>query len=128
MQDRKTQAARQTSPEQATTPALTAASVRLLRAFPWHLRGFVAVNIALNVVNAFTGRPWWAFWPLLATGFALAIHYLFYKAAAVDERWVDARVEELNLKSYDRGHIEDLKMRHGGISIPGVDRQDQQAP
>ena len=98
-----------------------------MRAFPWHLRGFVAVNIALNVVNAFTGRPWWAFWPLLATGFALGPLPVL-QGAAVDERWVDARVEELNLKSYDRSHIEDLKVRHGGISIPGVDRQDQQAP
>lgn len=31
---------------------------------------------------------------------------------------VDARVEELNLKSYDRSHIEDLKARHGAKSIP----------
>jgi hypothetical protein len=93
---------------------LTVAGGRLVHAFPWHLRVFLAANATLNIVNAFTGGHWWAFWPLLATGVLLGVHYLFYKAVAVDERWVDARIEELNLKSYDRSHIEDLKVRHGG--------------
>ena len=99
-----TEGSQQASPEQAGR--------RLVLGFRRHVRAFLVVNAALNVVNAFTGRPWWAFWPLLATAFALALHYLFYKAKAADERWVDARVEELNLKSYDRSHIEGLKARH----------------
>ena len=37
---------------------------------------------------------------------------------AVDERWVEERTEELNLKSYDRSHIEDLKSRYGADSTP----------
>ena len=32
----------------------------------------------------------------------------------VDEHWAEERVEELNLKSYDRSHIEELKSRFGG--------------
>jgi hypothetical protein len=96
----------------------------LVRALPWHVRTFLTANVGLNVANVFTGRPWWAFWPLLATGFLLAVHYLVYKAAAVDERWVDARVEELNLKSYDRGHIEDLKARHGDAGVPGTNERN----
>jgi predicted membrane chloride channel (bestrophin family) len=125
MQERKTQTAPQASPEQAEGPVLSAASIRLFCFFPWHLRAFLAVNVALNVGNAFTGRPWWAFWPLAVTSFALAIHYLFYKAAAVDDRWVEARAEELNLKSYDRSHIEDLKTRLGAGSPSGKRRADQ---
>lgn len=113
----------QASPEEIGRSTLTATSRRLVRAFPWHLRVFLAVNVALTVVNAFTGGYWWAFWPLLATGFLLGMHYLFYKAVAVDERWVEERVEEVNLKSYDRGHIEDLKARYDGKSIPD-DRRD----
>ena len=31
----------------------------------------------------------------------------------VDEHWAEERVEELNLKSYDRSHIEELKSRFG---------------
>jgi hypothetical protein len=97
----------------------------LVRAFTWHLTAFVAANVAFTAANLWSGGPWWAFWPLLATGLLLAIHYLFYKAAVVDERWVDARIEELNLKSYDRSHIENLKTRHGGKASPRV---DQRAP
>lgn len=74
---------------------------------------FIALNAALSLANAATGMPWWAFWPLLATAFLLGVHYLFYKAVTADEQWAAERVEELNLKSYDRSHIEDLKARYG---------------
>jgi hypothetical protein len=90
----------------------------LVRYFAWHVRLFLIVNIALNALNIFTGRPWWAFWPLLVTGFALGAHYLFYKTAVVDERWADERTQDLNLKSYDRGHIEDLKTRYEKGEVP----------
>ena len=70
---------------------------------------FLALNALLGFINALTGGSWWAFWPLIVTGFVLAIHYFLYKTVAADERWVEERTEELNLKSYDRGHIEDLK-------------------
>lgn len=75
---------------------------------------FLALNVALSLANALVGRPWWAFWPLIATTFLLGIHYLLYKALSVDEQWAEERVEELNLKSYDRSHIEGLKSRFGG--------------
>jgi hypothetical protein len=113
-----------TDPEPETSPqASPLAGVRrsLLnnpRIFRWHVRGFLAINAALNLANVVAGRPWWAFWPLMATSSALGLHYLAYKATAVDERWVDERVEELNLKSYDRSHIEDLKARYGGKNRP----------
>ena len=84
-----------------------------VRAFRWHLGAFLALNTGLTLVNALMGKPWWAFWPLLVTGLALGIHYLLYKAVTVDETWAEERVEELNLKSYDRGHIEELKSRYG---------------
>jgi hypothetical protein len=85
----------------------------MVRAFPWHARGFVVGNILLSGVNALIGGSWWAFWPLLVTAVALAVHYFLYKTIAVDQRWVDERTQELNLKSYDRSHIEDLKSRYG---------------
>ena len=119
----------QTPPGESRGSLLGAAGLWLVRGFAWHLRAFVAANALLSAANAWTGRPWWAFWPLVATGFLLAVHYLLYKAAVVDERWADARVEELNLKSYDRSHIEDLKARHGGgKGLRGVDRRSRSAP
>jgi hypothetical protein len=65
------------------------------------------------LANVLTGMPWWSFWPLLVTGFLLGLHYLLFKAVTVDESWAAERVQELNLKSYDRSHIEELKSRYG---------------
>ena len=84
-----------------------------MRAFRWHLMAFVALNAASSLANALTGRPWWAFWPLIVTGFLLGLHYLLYKSLSVDDQWAEERVEELNLKSYDRSHIDELKSRFG---------------
>ena len=50
------------------------------RAFRWHMLAFVALNTGLNLANVMTGRPWWAFWPLIVTGMLLGLHYLLYKA------------------------------------------------
>lgn len=80
--------------------------------FRRHVKAFLLLNAALGIANLVTGKPWWAFWPLLATGFLLALHFLAYKSFSVDEAWADERVQELNLKSYDRSHIEDLKSRY----------------
>lgn len=84
---------------------------RLVRAFRWHAWGFVAVNFALTAINVATGPPWWALWPLLATGLAFGLHYILFKTFTVDERWVDQRVQDLTIKSYDRGHIEEIRER-----------------
>jgi len=109
-------APRETDPDPvlaAARPALSAMRPRMLRAFRWHVRAFLAGNLLLNGINGLTGGFWWAFWPLAVSGLALAVHYLACKAAAVDAPWVEERIEELNLKSYDRSHIEGLKSRYG---------------
>lgn len=97
-------------PPQPTQPA--ARFEWVAPTFRLHVWTFVALNASLHAANIAMGRPWWAFWPLLVTGLVLSVHYLLYKALAVDQRWVDERVEELNLKSYDRSHIEELKARY----------------
>jgi len=106
-------APRETDPALAAARPVLPAARRFARAFPWHARAFLAGNLLLNGVNALTGGSWWAFWPLAVSGLLLGVHYLFYKVAAVDAQWVEARTEELNLKSYDRSHIEGLKSRYG---------------
>lgn len=84
-----------------------------MRFYPRHLWTFVTLNAAATAVNFLTGQPWWAFWLLIVTSFLLGVHYLLYKALTVDEQWAEERTEELNLKSYDRSHIEELKGRFG---------------
>jgi hypothetical protein len=83
----------------------------VVRGMRWHVWVFLAVNLALTAVNVATGRPWWAVWPLAATGFVLLLHYMLFKTLTLDERWVDERTRELGIKSYDRSHIESIRER-----------------
>ena len=80
----------------------------LVRIFPRHVRAFLLGNLTLHVLNILAGTGWWAFWPLALTSLLLAVHYLLYKSAIADEQWAEERIEELNLKSYDRGHIQNI--------------------
>lgn len=84
---------------------------RLARSFRWHACGFLALNLGLTAVNMAVGGGWWAFWPLLATGLLLLLHYMLAKASTVDERWAEERARELTIKSYDRSHIESIRER-----------------
>jgi hypothetical protein len=76
---------------------------------------------ALIAVNWATGGGWWSFWPLGVWGIALGVHYLVYKAKAVDEGWVEERTADLRSKSYDAGHIADIAER-AREAAPPADR------
>jgi hypothetical protein len=39
------------------------------------------------------------------------IFIFLHRAMAADESWVDSRIAELNLKSYDRSDVEGIKER-----------------
>jgi hypothetical protein len=95
------------------------------RVFLVHAWAFVAGNAVLNVVNWLTGRPWWAFWPLLIWGVGLGIHYLVHKTRTIDEAWVDARTAELHAKSYDVSHIDSIAERadEDGVATGGGARR-----
>ncbi len=79
--------------------------------------GFYAGGAGVLIaVNWATGGGWWSFWPLAAWGVALGVHYLIYKAKAVDERWAEERAADLRSKSYDASHIDVIARDRGGAS------------
>lgn len=80
--------------------------------YPWHKAVFVGLNVALTLLNVYLGRPWWALWPLLVTGFLFTVHYLLYKSLTVDDAWVDERTAELYDKSYDQAQIDSIAERY----------------
>lgn len=85
-------------------------------AFGRHRLAFVLVNVLLTAANVYTGPPWWAFWPLIAWGMVLMLHFLVHRAHAVDDAWVEERTLDLRSKSYDMGHIDDIR-EHPAPSI-----------
>jgi uncharacterized membrane protein len=74
------------------------------------------------------GRPWWAIWVVIVTVLMLGLHFLVYKAMTIDDAWVDARAEEIHVKSYDRGHIQEMSERRG-LTTPAdrIKRRDGKA-
>lgn len=89
---------------------------RIARAFRPHLVAYLLVNAALTAVNVYLGAPWWAVWPLVVWGLLLTLHFLFHRAASVDDAWVEERTLDLRAKSYDMGHIDDIR-EHPAPSI-----------
>lgn len=87
-----------------------------MSAFRRHVYAFVFVNAALTGINIHTGAPWWAFWPLVSWGLVLMLHLFFHRAANVDDAWVEERTLDLRSKSYDLGHIDDIR-EHPAPSI-----------
>jgi len=87
----------------------TAARALARRAYRRHLYAFVVGNGVLTAINVYTGAPWWAFWPLIAWGLVLTIHFLIFRAATVEDAWVDERVQDLREKSYDLGHMDAIR-------------------
>lgn len=47
-----------------------------------------------------------------------AVHYLVYKTGTVDDAWVEERTLDLRSKSYDMGHIDDIR-EHPAPGIKG---------
>lgn len=80
--------------------------------YPWHRAIFIGFNGLLTAINLYTGKPWWALWPLLITGGLFMLHYLVYKTTIIDDAWVDERAGDLYDRSYDQGHIDSIAGRH----------------
>jgi hypothetical protein len=94
----------------AATPAAPTALRKLVaRAFRPHLVAYLLVNAGLTAVNVYQGAPWWAVWPLVLWGMLLMLHFLYHRATSVDEAWVEERTLDLRSKSYDMGHIDDIR-------------------
>lgn len=97
---------------------------RVTRAFRPHLLVYLLVNAALTAANVYTGTPWWAVWPLVVWGLLLMLHFLFHRAASVDDAWVEERTLDLRSKSYDMGHIDDIR----GHPSPSIKDEGGGAP
>ena len=62
----------------------------------------------LTLVNIAVGGGWWAFWVLFGWALIFFLHLCLVRSTHVDDEWVDERTDDLRLKSYDLGHIDDI--------------------
>lgn len=76
-----------------------------------HMLAYAGLGAILLAANIYVGGGWWSFWPLSIWSIVVALHFLFVKSVNVDDSWVKERAEELHLRSYDLGHIEDIEKR-----------------
>jgi fatty acid desaturase len=93
------------------------------RAVRIHAGIYIAAASVLTAVNAVTGHGWWSFWPVGVWGVALGVHYIIYKAKAVDERWAEERAADLRSKSYDASHIDDIARDRGAAEDAARERK-----
>lgn len=96
----------------------------------FHRRIFLWSMVALHVINFALGGWWWAFWPFLLWSIVFFFHLCLVRAANLDEEWVDERTDELRVKSYDLGHIDDIDKRYNTGARVGATRRARmtQAP
>lgn len=97
------------------------------RTYHWHLAFFIGFNVLLTAINLWTGKPWWALWPLVITGGAFLLHFLVYRTSLVTDEWVDDRASDIYGRSYDTGHINSIADRHNLETIAQRKEREAQA-
>lgn len=70
----------------------------------------IVVGLAVTLNLAFDlGLP--LFWPIAFWSTVLAVHYFIASSLDVDERWIQERIDDMRVRSYDFDHIRDIRER-----------------
>jgi hypothetical protein len=82
-----------------------------LKAFYGHLTVYVVVNLALHGINLASGRRYWAIWPLLGWGIAIALQAAAtfdWPMRLLSPDWEDRKLRE----------FADAERRRAGMTPP----------
>lgn len=71
--------------------------VRRLRHFYSHLITYGVVITFLHIINLLTAAPYWAFWPALGWGMAIALHAInaLHFTKLFGSEWVEREVQKI---------------------------------
>ena len=83
--------------------------------WPRHWVAFAAIGGSATVADVFLGDGWNTFAPVLAWGMLLGLHFILAQSLAMDDETADRRSEDLRLRAYDQGHIDDIGGRRDVI-------------
>lgn len=83
------------SPEEKLAQARR--QVSAIKAFFLHLFVFAIVTLALAIINAATGGPWWVLWVLLGWGIGVLAHglFVFLGSSGYVADWERRKIREL---------------------------------
>jgi len=89
----------------------------LLDTYRIHQAIFI-VALAMMLVVDFIWLPGWAtFWIMIAWSGVFGVHFMVFRAQAVDEKWAYERMIFDVYRPWDTGHIEEIKNSPFGKSI-----------
>ncbi|MCY4451387.1 MAG: amidohydrolase family protein [Immundisolibacterales bacterium] len=80
--------------------------------WPRHRFAFAIVVGCATVADVFFGEGWNTFAPVLVWTMAFGLHYIVTQSLTMDEEQAERRTENLRLRAYDQGHIDDIGGRH----------------
>ena len=83
--------------------------------WPRHRLAFAVVAGCITAADVFFGEGWNTFAPVLAWGMLFGLHYLLARSMTMDDARASRRTEDLRLRAYDQGHIDDIGGRHDVI-------------
>jgi len=90
----------------------------------FHLLAFAVFVIFLFVIRPFEGDTPIYFWLPFAWGLVAAVHFFVVATLTVDETWTEERTLEVKVRSYDLGHMEDIRERHEDFHPSAVNRAE----
>ena len=90
-------------------------ATRLSVWWPRHRLAYAVVGGCATLADVFFGDGWNTFGPVLAWGMLLVLHFILARSLTMDEEGVEQRSEDLRLRAYDQGHIDDIGGRHDFI-------------
>ena len=99
-------------PASGDTPTLRRWTAKACGWWPRHRIAFAAAGGCATVADVFLGEGWNTFAPMLAWGLLLGLHYILVQSLTMDDTRADRRTEDLRLRAYDQGHIDDIGGRH----------------
>ena len=89
----------------------------VLRIFRLHQVIFLAGLSLLLIIDFFFLEKWGTFWLMLVWSIVFGVHYLFFRAQAVDDEWLKEKMAFSVYRLWDYGHIREIKKNPFGRSI-----------
>ncbi len=83
--------------------------------WPRHRLAFAAIGGCATAADVFLGEGWNTFAPILGWAMLLGLHYVIARSLTMDDDRAERRTEDLRLRAYDQGHIDDIGGRHDVI-------------